>query len=250
MTHKNPYTGLTYAQDPTILAYETGNELYGSIWGDMNVPRAWVQEIAKYIKSLGPHKLVLDGTYGVNSTHLDIPEVDIYSDHFYPLNATKLSQGIEKVRGASKVYWSGEYDWTGLNGKETPQGDSLESWFGVIEADQKRDDSVVAGDAFWSLFMHNVPDCQVRFIPTPLFILQQKRLGMTRANNSQSFVEHNDGFTLQYNNPENSAYIDGQISLVRQHYFRMQGIDVDEYLPAVACPQNFVPGYDAQFTNY
>lgn len=161
MTHKNPYTGLTYAQDPTILAYETGNELYGNVWGDMNVPRAWVQEIAKYIKSLGPHKLVLDGTYGINSTHLDIPEVDIYSDHFYPLNAKTLSAGIEKVRGAGKVYWSGEYDWTGLNGKETPQGDSLESWFAVIEADQKREDSVVAGDAFWSLFMHNVPDCQV-----------------------------------------------------------------------------------------
>ncbi|KFY33265.1 hypothetical protein V494_07771 [Pseudogymnoascus sp. VKM F-4513 (FW-928)] len=225
MTHKNPHTGLTYAQDPTILAYETGNELYGSIWGDMNVPRAWVQEIAQHIKKLGPHKLVLDGTYGVNSTHLDIPEVDIYSDHFYPLNATRLSEGIERVRGAGKVYWSGEYDWTGLNGKETPQGDSLETWFGVIEADQKREDSVVAGDAFWSLFMHNVPDCK-------------------------SFVNHSDGFTLQYNNPENSAYIDGQISLVRQHYFRMQGIEVDGYLPAVACPQNYVPGYGAQYTTY
>ncbi|ELR08699.1 hypothetical protein VC83_07421 [Pseudogymnoascus destructans] len=110
MTHKNPYTGLTYAQDLTILAYETGNELYGNVWGDMNV-RAWVQEIAKYTKSLGPHKLVLDGTYGVNTTHLDIPEVDIYSDHFYPLDAKKLSAGIEKVRGAGKVYWSGEYAW-------------------------------------------------------------------------------------------------------------------------------------------
>jgi mannan endo-1,4-beta-mannosidase len=129
-----------------------------------------VQEIAKYIKSLGPHKLVLDGTYGINTTHLDIPEVDIYSDHFYPLNAKTLAAGIEKVRGAGKVYWSGEYDWTGLNGKETPQGDSLESWFAVIEADQKREDSVVAGDAFWSLFMHNVPDCQVSvhsFPPLP-----------------------------------------------------------------------------------
>lgn len=145
----------------------------------MNVPRAWVQEIAKYIKSLGPRKLVLDGTYGVNSTHLDIPEVDIYSDHFYPLNTTKLSEGIEKVRGAGKVYWSGEYDWTGLNGKETPQGDSLESWFGVIEADQKREDSVVAGDAFWSLFMHNVPDCQVRFTRIPLLFSQHISLEMT-----------------------------------------------------------------------
>jgi mannan endo-1,4-beta-mannosidase len=55
---------------------------------------------------------------------------------------------------------------------------------------------------------------------------------------------------MQYGNPANSAYLDGQISLVRQHFFRMQGIEVDGYLPAVACPQNFVPGYDAQYTYY
>ena len=33
ITHKNPYTGLTYAEDPTIFAYETGNELGGPKFG-------------------------------------------------------------------------------------------------------------------------------------------------------------------------------------------------------------------------
>ena len=55
---------------------------------------------------------------------------------------------------------------------------------------------------------------------------------------------------MQYGNSANSAYLDGQISLVREHFFRMQGVAVDGYLPAVACPQNFVPGYDAQYTYY
>lgn len=58
MTHINQYNNLTYAEDPTIFAYETGNELLGPIWGDMNSPADWVQDIAKYIKSLAPQKLV------------------------------------------------------------------------------------------------------------------------------------------------------------------------------------------------
>jgi mannan endo-1,4-beta-mannosidase len=53
LTHVNPYTGLTYAQDPTIIAYETGNELNGIIWADKDVPVDWVREICQYIKQLG-----------------------------------------------------------------------------------------------------------------------------------------------------------------------------------------------------
>lgn len=58
ITHRNQYNNLTYAEDPTIFAYETGNELLGPVWGDMNSPAAWVQDIAKYVKSLAPQKLV------------------------------------------------------------------------------------------------------------------------------------------------------------------------------------------------
>jgi mannan endo-1,4-beta-mannosidase len=163
MTHKNQYTGLTYAEDPTIMAYETGNELYGNIWGDMNVPAAWVKEIAQYIKELGPHKLVVDGTYGINKTHLPIKEVDIFSDHFYPINITKLTNDIDLVASVDRVYWAGEIDWTGLNNKGVPTGDSLESFYNIIEDAQKKDKPVVIGDVFWSLFMHNAPDCEVGF---------------------------------------------------------------------------------------
>ena len=64
ITHKNPYTGLTYGEDPTIFAYETGNELGGPIFGelevviartrladsnvsgDQDVPVTWTTEIA------------------------------------------------------------------------------------------------------------------------------------------------------------------------------------------------------------
>jgi mannan endo-1,4-beta-mannosidase len=172
MTHKNAYTGLTYAEDPTIFAYETGNELGGPNFGDEDVPVEWTQEIAQFIKSLGPKKLVVDGTYGVNKTHLTIPEVDIYSDHFYPINVSKLEADIAVVEAANKVYLAGEYDWTGLNGQKTPQGDPLSSFYQVIQSHQASSQPVIAGDLFWSLFMHNVPDCSVNFPSSYLRVLK------------------------------------------------------------------------------
>ncbi|KAF2813288.1 glycoside hydrolase [Mytilinidion resinicola] len=123
LAHINPYTGLSYADDPTIFAYKTGNELGEPKFQAMNVPVAWTAEIASYIKKLAPMKFVVHGTYGINKTHLSIKDVDIFSDHFYPPNNTKLTNGIDLVASADKVYFAAEYD------------------------------------HFWSLFTHNVPDC-------------------------------------------------------------------------------------------
>lgn len=182
LTHVNPYTNLTYADDPTIFAYESGNELAGPVWGDMDVPVGWVREIAAYVKSLAPKKLVVDGTYGVNQSHLGVGEVDIFSDHFYPLDITKLqgdldlgktdfiSQflcGVEMRRAAdtgsiavasvNKSYFAGEFDWVGSTDEGvTANGDSLVDWFDTIEKSP-----VAAGDAFWSLFGHDAPNCNV-----------------------------------------------------------------------------------------
>lgn len=87
ITHLKPYTGISYAEDPTIFAYETGNELSsGAQFGAMDVPNEWTAEISSFVKSLVPHKLIVDGTYGVNKSHLNIDTVDIYSDHYYPLH--------------------------------------------------------------------------------------------------------------------------------------------------------------------
>lgn len=202
LTHVNPYTGLSYAQDPTIFAYETGNELGGPVFGDKNVPAAWTDEICSYIKQLAPHKLCIDGTYGINQTHLSIASVDIVSDHYYPLDLNKLNNDLDLAAEGKKVYLAGEYDWTG-NVASAP---SLQSFFDVIE---KRTD-VIAGDLFWSLFMHNVPNCT-------------------------QYVSHDDGFTMHYGDPANTAHNNTQISTIRQHFFRMQGKQVGTSLPPVPC---------------
>ncbi len=62
---------------------------------------------------------------------------------------------------------------------------------------------------------------------------------VTNMTLPQAFVNHSDGFALQYNNPANSAFITSRIKLIRQHLVQMgQGasISADNALPAVACP--------------
>jgi mannan endo-1,4-beta-mannosidase len=100
----------------------------------------------------------------VNKTHLSIPEVDIFSDHFYPLNAAKLEADIALVGSAKKVCW------TGLNGQKTPQGDTLASFYKAIESHQASSQPIIAGDLFWSLFMYNVPDCYVSVLNCCYFL--------------------------------------------------------------------------------
>ncbi|OCL06482.1 glycoside hydrolase family 5 protein [Glonium stellatum] len=106
----------------------------------MDVPVSWISEISAYIKQLAPNKLVMDGTYGVNKTHLNISSVDIFSDHFYPPNNTKLMDDIAVVGSADKVYFAGEYAWT-LNPAATP----LEDFFAIIESQQAKGKPVIAG---------------------------------------------------------------------------------------------------------
>ncbi|KAF2108535.1 glycoside hydrolase superfamily [Lophiotrema nucula] len=207
LTHRNQYTNLTYAEDPTIFAYETGNELGGPTFGDKNVPVAWTQEITEYIKKLAPTKLTVDGTYGINDTHLNISSVDIYSDHFYPMDIDKLSKGVASVAAVNKVYFAAEYGWTPQSQTKT-KSDQFFAW---IESQQNKTKPIIAGDHFWSLFTHNVPDCS-------------------------NFVDHNDGFTLQYGNPKNPANYTDQIAKIRQHLFKMQGQLVSSELPAAPCP--------------
>lgn len=89
------------------MTYETSNKLYGPIWGD--IPAVWVQEIARYMKQLGPKKTgFVDGIYGVDKPRLSVPKVEIFFAHVYALNDTKLQNNIDLVRSVNNICWSGE----------------------------------------------------------------------------------------------------------------------------------------------
>ncbi|KAH9882742.1 hypothetical protein J1614_000107 [Plenodomus biglobosus] len=47
--------------------------------------------------------------YRINTNHLNISSIDIFSDHFYPMNLAILSQGTAQVQSVGKVYLAAEY---------------------------------------------------------------------------------------------------------------------------------------------
>ena len=210
LTHRNKYTGLTLAEDPTIAIIETGNELSGSNFADGDVPNTWTQSIASYVKQLATNKLIMDGTYGINATHFELGIIDIFSDHFYPLSIEKLQNGIDQVALADRTYFAGEFDWTYNSG-----GDSPTDFYSAVEAQLKKSSPVIVGDAFWSLFMHDVG----------------------APNGCKVYVNHTDGFALQYGNPLNSATMNLRIAELRQHFLRINGNEGARLaLPKVGCP--------------
>lgn len=79
--------------DPTVLAFETGNEL-------KHPPLDWTKSVAGRLKQLS-EALVIDGQYGINKAVKNVDAVDIVSNHFYPLFNSKLDKDI-KVSLASK----------------------------------------------------------------------------------------------------------------------------------------------------
>lgn len=133
LNHVNPYTGIAYRNDPTVMAWELGNELNG-------MTRPWVDEIAGHLKKLSPRHLVAAGSqFGVDPSALASPAVDIVDVHYYPPTADKITADAAQVAAGGKVYMAGEYGSTSA----TPD------LMTAIAADRN-----VSGAAFWSLFAH------------------------------------------------------------------------------------------------
>lgn len=109
LTRKNKYNGRLYGEDPNIAAWETGNELGGYLGREGYPSLTWTSNIAKYIKSLAPNHLVIDGTdgfYNVSTGQvaqgLKSPYVDIVSDHAYPRNIALLNKELTLATKANK----------------------------------------------------------------------------------------------------------------------------------------------------
>lgn len=80
----NPLTGLTYRDDPTIMAWELMNE--GNTKPE-SLRLAWTGEMSAYVKSLDPNHLVSSGHANITEklSDLTIPTLDFGTWHGYPL---------------------------------------------------------------------------------------------------------------------------------------------------------------------
>ncbi|GAA5859544.1 hypothetical protein JCM5353_006319, partial [Sporobolomyces roseus] len=116
LNRKNSINGRRYGDDPTILAWETGNEMNHQ--GMRPAPYQWTLTIAKHLKSRAPNTLVMDGSFARNDDPsrcypqdvLENPDVDIISYHYYgsgDIRRVKKDCDIAKKHG--KVFIAGEY---------------------------------------------------------------------------------------------------------------------------------------------
>jgi hypothetical protein len=134
----NSRTGIAYKNDPTILAWETGNELAS--------PHRWTREIAAYIKQLDTNHLVLDGRQEevLQRESINNPYIDLLQTHHYEKDPRRMIAHIvksaRKARG-KKPYHVGEFGFLTTAGM-TSVMDTIMRERGV-------------GGVAWSLRYHN-----------------------------------------------------------------------------------------------
>ncbi|MTD13746.1 hypothetical protein GIS00_07290 [Nakamurella sp. YIM 132087] len=139
LEHVNPYTGLAYKDDPTIMAWETGNE----IW---TANPDWTQQLASFIKhTVGAKQLVADGTaatgMSVSNAAIDAPDVDIVGGHFYPVDVAWMQRDAAVAAAHDKAYVVGEFDWTDKA--------ATAKLLAAVEKDRN-----ISGDLYWVLMPH------------------------------------------------------------------------------------------------
>lgn len=137
LNRRNSLTGVLYRDDPTILGWETGNEL--------DATPEWTQEVAAYLKQIDPNHLVVDGCalHGVPVASLEDPNIDVVTTHHYPNvgnnDAKSVLEAVHLVDG-KKAYFVGEFGFLPVE----EAGRVLDA---VIEEG-------VSGALYWSLRFH------------------------------------------------------------------------------------------------
>jgi hypothetical protein len=132
----NTVTGIAYKDDPTIMAWETGNEL-------QHVPRAWTAEIAAWLKLQAPRQLVVDGANG-SIESADDPNVDLLTNHYYEHHGKDyIARALADAArmGAKRPFFIGEFGCT-----------DPDMVIGTLDAALHSD---ITGALLWSLRFHS-----------------------------------------------------------------------------------------------
>jgi len=139
LTRRNTVTGVRYADDKAVLAWQFGNEMDRTRPGE-NVQRAWQAEMAEFIKSLDPNHLVAYGQRFVPKE--PDPNIDIIVNHYYGGNwVERLKHDRRKTKGKRPLVIT-EF------GLERDPGKVAAFLDAVLESD-------VSGAMLWSLYFHH-----------------------------------------------------------------------------------------------
>lgn len=146
----NTITGVAYKDDPTIMAWETGNE--------MTCPPEWAVKITSYLKEVAPQQLTIDGWHAVHMPYegnfisdyiqphsINHPSIDIVSTHHYEEDPIKMLETLkETVRrvGGKKPIFVGEFGFISTSGMKQ-----------VMDYIINEED--IAGGMTWSLRRHH-----------------------------------------------------------------------------------------------
>lgn len=172
LTRENTLTNLSYADDPTILAWEIANEPRCPSDPSGTEPLTdWLREMSVFIRSIAPRQLIcagdegffdheragnnwlFNGSCGVSAEDiLGIPDIDFGTFHMYPDQWAKnqdpqafgqmwIQNHIEAARRASKPVILEEY---GLPASAERNG-VYQAWLQTIEQED------AAGDLVWML---------------------------------------------------------------------------------------------------
>jgi mannan endo-1,4-beta-mannosidase len=172
VTRQNGLTNLSYADDPTILAWEIANEpRCPSDPSGTALLTEWLSEMSAFIRSIAPRQLIaagdegffnheragnnwlFNGSCGVSTEDiLGIPNIDFGTFHMYPdqwaknqdpqtFGQTWIQNHIDAARRASKPVILEEY---GLPASPE-RNDIYEAWLQTIEQED------AAGDLVWML---------------------------------------------------------------------------------------------------
>jgi hypothetical protein len=134
----NTRTQIPYKDDPTILAWETGNELH--------CPHRWTSEIAAYMKEIDPNHLVIDGRHEqvLRQDSIDDPNIDFVQTHHYEKDPREMIANIRRsaamARGR-KPYHVGEFGFLTTAGMTAVMDTII--------------DEGLSGGLAWSLRFHN-----------------------------------------------------------------------------------------------
>lgn len=101
MNRKNTVTGVLYKDDPTIMAWELGNEID-------KASADWIVDMAAHIKSIDANHLLIDGGHKeIPAISLADKNIDIVTTHY---TDSKFTEFAEKAAWAGKAYVYGEFD--------------------------------------------------------------------------------------------------------------------------------------------